>query len=160
MESEKKQIDIATRLPGGGSGWRGSPAVCDMWTQPAGGGLDLLTRRSCDQVQPHRCIPEGSARWLFWILHETKTSNVSLNDIYLVFLVLYRVLLVRNFPWVAKTGSILGHSPTHCGKIICITKTQTRKVNTCKRSVKGLTTFLRFRLRIHEHKFMFLLTKT
>lgn len=36
----------------------------------------------------------------------------------------YFILLVRNFPWVSKAGSILGHSSGHCSEIICGRKTQ------------------------------------
>lgn len=57
-------------------------------------------------------------------------------------LVWYLVLLVRNFPGVAKAGSILGHCSTHCGKIICITKTQIYKVMQTKICEKRFIIFL------------------
>lgn len=46
--------------PGGGSVWRGFPAVGDTLTLPACVGPGLPRHHSCDRAQPHRCSPEGS----------------------------------------------------------------------------------------------------
>lgn len=46
--------------PGGGSVWRGFPAIGDTLTPPACVGPGLPRHHSCDRAQPHRCSPEGS----------------------------------------------------------------------------------------------------
>lgn len=69
---------------------------------------------------------------------ETKNKNA-----HSVYTVAYFILLVRNFPWVSKAGSILGHSSTHCGEIIFWTKTKILQVtNSWKWYVNSVTNSL------------------
>lgn len=180
-------IHIRGVWPGGGSVWRGFPAVGDTLTLPACVGQGLLRRRSCGRAQPHRCSPVRNhvtqrdsvteyisemnyaidfssvaelhmytkaaetliltfriileaSKWCgciqcVFIEHicliqktlivVTKRHNVAMEwDTHSVYSVQYFIPLVRNFPRVAKAGGVLGHNSTHCGEVICGTKTQ------------------------------------
>lgn len=67
----------------------------------------------------HRCLIQKT------LIVVTKRHNVAIKwDTHSMYLVQYFILLVRNFPRVAKAGGVLGHNSTHCGEVICGTKTQ------------------------------------
>lgn len=124
------KIHLNIIWPGGGSVWRGFPAVGDTTTPPACVGQGLKGCRSCDRAQLHRCSPEGTTGHRgtqFQSAYVSATEALTLHKTFNTHSVCsmhYFILLVRNFPWVAKTGGVLGDSSSHCREIVYGTKTE------------------------------------